>query len=54
MQGKIKAIGLLMLLLVLSLRVLSQSEYQQFTYPSGQVSSEGVLRDGRPDGLWKT
>ena len=54
MQGKIKAIGLLMLLLVISLGVFSQSEYQQFTYPSGQVSSEGVLRDGRPDGLWKT
>ena len=33
---------------------MSQAEYQTFTYPSGQIASEGWLRDGRPDGLWKT
>ena len=34
--------------------VFSQTGYQAFTYPGGQVASEGMLRDGRPDGLWKT
>ena len=34
--------------------VFSQTGYQAFTYPGGQVASEGMLRDGCPDGLWKT
>lgn len=54
MQAKIKAIVLSILFLIFGLEVFSQSEYQQFTYPSGHVSSEGWLRDGKPDGLWKT
>ena len=33
---------------------MSQTGYQAFTYPSGQMASEGMLRDGKPDGLWKT
>ena len=40
--------------LFFSLELFSQTEFQQFTYPSGQISSEGFLRDGKPDGLWKT
>ena len=40
--------------LVCSLESFSQTGYQTFTYPSGRVSSEGYLRDGQPDGLWKT
>lgn len=28
--------------------------YVTFRYPSGQVSSEGTMRDGKPDGYWKT
>ena len=54
MQGKIKAIGLTMMLTIFGLCVFSQTEYQRFTYPNGQVASEGILRDGKPDGLWKT
>jgi len=54
MQGKIKAIGLTMMLMIFGLCVFSQTEYQQFTYPNGQVASEGIVRDGKPDGLWKT
>ena len=49
-----KIIGLILLLLSFGLSAYSQSGYQQFTYPNGQVSSEGLLRDGKPDGLWKT
>ncbi len=26
----------------------------QFSYPNGQISSEGFMRDGKPDGYWKT
>jgi len=28
--------------------------YNKFYYPSGQVSSEGMMVDGNPDGFWKT
>lgn len=31
----------------------AQKEFKQFTYPNGQVSSEGYLVNGKPDGLWK-
>ena len=54
MRQKLKAIGLTMMLLICGLGLYSQTEYQQFTYPNGQVASEGMLRDGKPDGLWKT
>ena len=45
---------LIFMFLFFSLTVFSQTEYQTFSYPSGQISSEGWLRDGKPDGLWKT
>jgi uncharacterized protein len=28
--------------------------YQVFKYPNGSVSSEGVIRNGKPEGLWKS
>jgi len=28
--------------------------YNKFLYPDGSISSEGTLRDGKPDGFWKT
>ncbi|MCX6325580.1 MAG: hypothetical protein NT144_02850 [Bacteroidia bacterium] len=28
--------------------------YQIFKYPNGTVSSEGLLRNGKPEGLWKS
>ena len=40
--------------LFLSLQVFSQTDYQVFNYPNGNISSEGTLRDGKPDGYWKT
>ena len=42
------------MVLSFSHEMFSQTGYQAFTYPGGQVASEGMLRDGRPDGLWKT
>jgi len=32
----------------------SDSSFVQFFYPNDQVSSEGLMRDGKPDGYWKT
>ena len=40
--------------LFLSLQSFSQTDYQVFNYPNGNISSEGTLRDGKPDGYWKT
>jgi len=31
-----------------------QNGYVKFYYPNGQVSSEGLMKDGKPDGYWKT
>ena len=45
---------IIVLFLLISLDGLSQTEYQRYTYPNGQISSEGTLRNGKPDGLWKT
>ena len=28
--------------------------FHQFKYPNGTVSSEGYLRNGKPDGYWKS
>lgn len=31
-----------------------QNGYQIFKYPGGKKSSEGIMRNGQPDGYWKT
>ncbi len=31
-----------------------QTEYKVYFYETGKISSEGTLRDGKPDGYWKT
>jgi len=31
-----------------------QDGYQQFRYPNGNISSEGYIRNGKPDGFWKS
>lgn len=33
---------------------LSSANYQIFRYPNGTKSSEGYLRNGKPDGYWKS
>lgn len=32
----------------------SVNGYQIYKYPSGKIASEGIMRDGKPDGYWKT
>ena len=54
MKRVFSVISLVFIGLLFSSEVFSQTEYKTFTYPSGQIASEGTLRDGRPDGLWKT
>jgi antitoxin component YwqK of YwqJK toxin-antitoxin module len=31
-----------------------QNGYNRFYYPTGKISSEGYMRNGKPDGYWKT
>ena len=52
---------LLLILLILVPAVLrSQNNedlkdgFQQFRYPNGNLSSEGFIRNGKPDGYWKS
>ena len=54
MKHKRNVIVLVLMGLLFSNEMFSQTGYQAYTYPNGQVSSEGMLRDGKPDGLWKT
>jgi len=44
--------------LMIQMTVLAQGEinpngYNVFYYPNGNISSEGYLVDGKPDGYWK-
>jgi antitoxin component YwqK of YwqJK toxin-antitoxin module len=34
--------------------VLTENGYNRITYPNGKLSSEGQMRNGKPDGYWKT
>ena len=45
---------LFLLLAVLCKVGFSQTEYKVFRYANDSVSSEGTMRDGKPDGYWKT
>lgn len=31
-----------------------EGRFEQYFYPNGQVSSEGIMKKGKPDGFWKT
>ena len=44
----------LYLLLIFSNLIIAQTEYKVFRFPNDSVSSEGTMRDGKPDGYWKT
>ena len=45
---------LLLLLPLLSLAQLPKDGPVKYYYPNGNVSSEGTLRNGKPDGYWKS
>ena len=47
MKGKKTILLFLAIGLLFSLKAFSQTEYQTYSYPNGQISSEGTLRDGR-------
>lgn len=37
-----------------SKKEVNQNGYNKFYYDNGKISSEGTMRDGKPDGYWKT
>ena len=41
-------------LCLFTVKLTAQDEHKVFYYPNGNVSSEGTLRNGKPDGYWKT
>lgn len=45
---------LFVLLFCISSINLHSQEFTQFHYPNGQVSSEGIMENGKPNGYWKT
>jgi antitoxin component YwqK of YwqJK toxin-antitoxin module len=34
--------------------VLNENGYNKLYYPNGKLSSEGLMRNGKPDGFWRT
>jgi len=54
-----KRFFLIMLVIVPSVLAAQQEGalkdgFQQFKYPNGNISSEGYIRNGKPDGFWKS
>jgi antitoxin component YwqK of YwqJK toxin-antitoxin module len=51
---------LIFILIILSINntfaqdTVVKNGYQIFHYPNGKVASEGTMKDGKPDGYWKT
>lgn len=40
--------------MILNAQLDTSYKYVKFTYPNGVISSEGYLRNGKPDGYWKS
>jgi len=53
---KIKVLLLLYICVGMSLfsQDVPSNEFTQFFYPGGQISSEGIMKDGKPEGYWTT
>lgn len=47
-------LALIPVLLSAQQNIQLQEGYQQFRYPNGNISSEGYIRNGKPDGYWKS
>jgi len=52
---------IILLFVILICRISSAQEnaalkdgYQIFKYPNGAVSSEGLIKNGKPEGFWKS
>lgn len=41
-------------LLILNLNAQDTTGYTKFYYENGVTSSEGIIKDGKPDGYWQT
>ncbi|MCQ2286761.1 MAG: hypothetical protein MJZ76_07790 [Bacteroidales bacterium] len=41
-------------LTVIAQNNINSNGYNQFFYPNGKISSEGMLKDGKPEGWWKS
>ncbi|MBQ7490351.1 MAG: hypothetical protein IJT51_07545 [Bacteroidales bacterium] len=59
MKKNICIICLFLVSLLFSFKVAAQDSinpngYNRFRYPNGQISSEGWLKDGKPEGWWKS
>jgi antitoxin component YwqK of YwqJK toxin-antitoxin module len=39
---------------LLSSTISLHAQFTQYFYPNGKVSSEGTMKDGKPDGYWRT
>jgi len=52
--GFIVGSGLLILSGLQAQEGTDEGVFEQYFYPNGQVSSEGIMRDGKPDGYWRT
>lgn len=57
-SNALQLISILSILLFVSRSLLAQVDIEdgpvKIYYPNGQVSSEGTIKDGKPDGFWKT
>jgi len=58
MKKILSRISVIVLIIFFSNKLLSQpitnkNGYNKFYYENGKVSSEGTMRDGKPDGYWK-
>jgi len=56
---KLLKISITILLLIFSIfktysQEVNPNGYNTFYYTSGNIASEGTLREGKPDGYWKT
>lgn len=54
MKKGILILGVLLITATLFAQEKLSDGYQKFLYGNGQVSSEGMIRNGKPDGLWKS
>src|SRR6185436_20383625 len=54
--NKISVLIILLFLMnnnVLAQAVVNKNGYNKFYYENGKISSEGTMRDNKPDGYWK-
>lgn len=53
-NNNIKVISFLIFFISIGNSVLAQENYQVYYYDNGNISSEGTMESGKPNGYWKT